>query len=103
MRYCKNCGGPLTKKDKKCPTCGWDFKTPIQNPIGGFYHRSNGIIFSTLAITTAFLPGVGIILGGIGIYMGIRDYDKKVWILGIIGTALSVLSLVIWIIYGNKF
>lgn len=102
MRYCRNCGRKVDRKATKCPNCGWDFKTPLDHPITGFGHNSNAILFSVLSISTCFLPGPGVFFGAIGIYLGIRDYIKGAWITGIIGTALSVTSLILWVVYGAK-
>jgi len=101
-RYCKNCGREVKKEDKTCPTCGWDFKTPLEHTIAGFYHYPNDVIFATLSIVTAFLPGPGIIFGVIGIVQGAKEYSKKVIIASSIGLAISIVSLVLWAYFGFK-
>ena len=101
MRYCKNCGKEVEKKDKVCPHCGWDFKSKIEtNLYGTSSSTSNAIIFSVLSVILGLLPLVGIVLGIIGIVIGRRDLDKKAVVLAIVGMVISVIATVLWAVLG---
>jgi len=102
MRYCRNCGREVPKDAKSCPNCGWDMKSKLEHTIDGGYKLSNAIVFGVLSIIFGFFPGIGILLGVPGIYLGVRDLEKKAVVLGIIGICISVVSVVLWAIYAFK-
>ncbi|MCB9498895.1 MAG: hypothetical protein H6687_03310 [Bacillales bacterium] len=102
MLYCKNCGKPVKRKDKVCPSCGCNLRKPVEEPISGYYKVSNAVVFATLSIVTAFLPGPGVVFGIIGINLGKRDFSKKVVKASIIGLVLSLVSLGIWLYLALK-
>jgi hypothetical protein len=98
-RYCRNCGGVVGKKDKVCPNCGWDFKSKLKTTIDGGYKTSNAIVYGVLSIVFSFFPFVGIVLGIMAMVSGVRDIEKRAVICGIVGTSLTVVSSIIWIVY----
>lgn len=93
---CPECGKEVSDKALSCPNCGYAMTVRIDENNDERHRESAiGIIGLIFACLGFFIP-FGII-GGILSYIATSKKDKSVC--GIIGSFITIINIVIWIIF----
>lgn len=102
MAYCKNCGKEIDNKAYICIHCGvrtYNDRTYIDYYRINTYSSNSGTTLGIIGLCFAlFIPLVGWICGGIGLYQSTKSYNSTGKAISLTSIILASISFILYVI-----